>query len=82
MKSFPVDEMQTYPEEHLMERLVTYTIERDGELVIVEHVPARVNVETGERLFSPDTVRRLQRIVWERGTPTRTIQTPVFDFAA
>jgi hypothetical protein len=68
--------------EHLVDQLVTYTIERDGEFVIVEHVPARVNVETGERLFAPDTVRRLQQIVQERPTPTRTIQAPVFEFAA
>jgi len=74
--------MQTYPEEHLVGRLVTYTVERDGELVIVEHVPARVNVETGERLFSPDTVRWLQQIFRERSTPIRTIQAPVFEFAA
>jgi len=65
--------------EDLVERLVTYTIERDGEFVIIEHVPARVNLETGERLFAPDTVRRLQQIVWERRTPRRTIQAPVFE---
>lgn len=74
--------MQTQSDERLVSRLVTYTIERDGELVIVEHVPARVNLETGERLFAPDTVRRLQQIVWERRTPTRTVETPVFEFAA
>jgi hypothetical protein len=74
--------MQTYPEERLVERLVTYTIENDGELAIIEHVPARVNMETGERLFSPATVRRLHQIVRERRTPTRTIQAPVFEFAA
>ena len=73
--------MQTYPEEHLVERLVTYTFERDGKVVIVEHVPARVNVETGERLFAPDTVRRLRQIVRERRTPARTVQVPVFEFA-
>ena len=64
------------------DQLVTYAIERDGELVIIEHVPARVNLETGERLFAPDTVRRLQQIVGERRTPTRTVQGPVFEFAA
>jgi len=73
--------MQTYPEERLVERLVTYTIERDGDVVIVAHVPARVNLETGERLFAPETVRRLQQIVRERRSPARTIQTPVFEFA-
>jgi hypothetical protein len=66
----------------MVDQFVTYIIERDGEIVIVEHVPARVNLETGERLFAPDTVRRLQQIVGDRGAPTRTIQAPVFDFAA
>ena len=69
-------------EERLVDRLVTYTLERDGDLVIVENVPARVNLDTGERLFAPETVRRLQQIVWERGSPARTIQAPVFEFAA
>jgi hypothetical protein len=65
----------------MSDRLVTYTIEHEGEIVIIEHVPARVNVETGERLFAPATVRRLQQIVGERRTPARTIQAPVFEFA-
>jgi hypothetical protein len=49
---------------------------------VIEHVPARVNVETGERLFAPDTVTRLQQIVGEGRAPSRTIETPVFDYAA
>ena len=68
--------------EQLVERLVTYSVEVDGQLIVVENVPARVNEETGERFFSPETADRLQRIVWERRTPDRVIQTPVFDFAA
>ncbi|HEU4454857.1 MAG TPA: hypothetical protein VFR81_17455 [Longimicrobium sp.] len=74
--------MQTYPNERLEEQLVTYTLELEGRLYVIEHVPARVNVETGERLFSPATVERIQQIVWEGRTPTRTIETPVFEFAA
>ena len=66
----------------LAARLVTCTIEMDGDLVVVEHVPAQVDLETGERFFSPQTVERLQQIVGERRAPTRTIQAPVFDFAA
>ena len=65
-----------------MERLVTYTLELDEGLVIIEHVPARVDEETGKRFFAPETVERLQRIVRERRTPKRVVQTPVFDFAA
>jgi len=44
------------------ERKVTYTLEVDDRIIVVENVPARVNVETGEQLFSPDTVGRLQRL--------------------
>lgn len=68
--------------DQLVEQLVTYTIEVNGQLVVIENVPARVDEETGERFFSPETVDRLQRIVWDRRTPDRVIQTPVFDFAA
>ena len=71
-----------HSDEHLVERLVTYTLEIDGQLIVVEHVPARVNEETGERFFAPETVERLQQIVREQRTPNRVIQAPVFDFAA
>lgn len=64
------------------DRLVTYTLEVDGQIVVVEHVPARVNEETGERFFDPATVEKLQQIVRERGEPSRTIEAAVFDFAA
>lgn len=68
--------------ERLVERLVTYSVEYRGRLVIVENVPARVDVETGERFFSPETVERLQAIVWSDSQPDRVAQTPVFEFAA
>jgi len=67
--------------EQIVEREVTYTLEVNGELIVIENVPARVNLETGEQLFSPDTVERLQEMVWEQKTPKRVIQVPVFEFA-
>ena len=60
---------------------VTYTIEFEGKLVIIENVPAKVCAQCGERLFSPDAVERLQTTVWEQKAPKRVLQTPVFDFA-
>ena len=56
--------------ETLIEQSVTYHIEVDGRLLLVENVPARVNVGTGERYFAADTVERLQRAVWD--CPSRT----------
>jgi hypothetical protein len=64
------------------EQTVTYVLEQQGKVLIIEHVPARVDRETGERLFAPETVEPLQHIVWEQRTPTRIVETPVFEFVA
>lgn len=68
--------------EHLVDRLVTYSLEIEGRIVVIEHVPARVNEETGERFFAPETVERIHQIIWHGPAPSRTIETPVFEFAA
>ena len=65
-----------------VEQTVTYHIEIDGQLMLIENVPARVNVETGERYFAVETVERLQQAVWEQRRPVRTIQTPVYEYAS
>ncbi len=65
----------------MQDELVTYMLELDGKIVVVEHVPARVDSQTGERFFVPETVERLQQVVWEQQQPTRIIETPVFEFA-
>ena len=68
------------PEETFVEQTVTYTLEVQGRFIIIEHVPARVSLQTGERFFSPETVERLQKIVWEQQVPSRVIETQVFEF--
>jgi len=67
--------------ETMVERKVTYTVEVEGKLMVVENVPARVCLETGEQFFSPETVERLQQMVWEQRKPTRVIEVPVYEFA-
>lgn len=59
---------------------VKFTVELDDKLVVVENVPAKVCGQCRERLFSPDTVEKLQKTVWEQNDPVRIIETPVFDF--
>ena len=68
--------------ETFIETKVTYTLEVNGKFIIVENVPARVVVETGEHLFSPETVEKLQQTVWGDQKPSRVVETPVFEFAA
>ena len=67
--------------ETLVEQKVTYTLEMDGEFFLIENVPARVNLETGEQLFSPTTVERLQQIILNKEGPVRFVETPVYNFA-
>ncbi len=67
-------------EETLVEQKVTYTLTLNGKLIVIENVPARVNPETGEQLFAPETVERLQRMAWEQRQPARIMQVPVYEF--
>lgn len=67
--------------EKFIEQKVTYTLQLDDKLVIIENVPARVNMETGEQLFSPETVEHLQEMIWEQKKPKRVMQVPVYEFA-
>lgn len=70
-----------FDHEKLVEKLVTYTLLKDDKFYIIENVPARVNVETGEQLFSPETIEQLQKIIWEKQEPQRQLLTPVYHFA-
>jgi len=74
--------INSWKQETYEEQKVNYMLEMDGKFIIVQNVPARVCLETGERLFSPQTVERLQQLIWEQRKPARVIETPVFEFAA
>lgn len=61
-------------DETMVEQKVTYTLQVDGKFIIIENVPARVCLETGERFFSPATVERLQQTVWEKKSPAASLR--------
>lgn len=67
--------------ENLVDQKVTYTLFKDGKFYIIENVPARVNVETGEQFFAPQTVEHLRQIIAGNRQPRRMIETPVYEFA-
>ncbi|MEG4277387.1 YgiT-type zinc finger protein [Microcoleus sp. MON1_C1] len=68
-------------QETMVEQKVNSTLEIKGKFIIIENVPARVCLETGERFFSPETVEQLQKMISEDRKPIRVIETPVFEFA-
>jgi len=67
--------------ETMIETEVTYTLLHKGSFYVIEHVPARVCQETGEELFAPDTVERIQALVKGKKKPDRTVRTPVYEYA-
>ena len=66
-------------EEEFEQQLVTYTLQIAGGFVVLENVPSRVSLRTGERFFSPETVEQLQQIVWEQESPVRVPKLTSFD---
>ncbi len=66
--------------ETMVEKKVTYVLELDNRVIIIENVPARVCLETGEKYFSPETVEKIQETVWSKKKPSRLVETPVFTF--
>ncbi|MCB0193612.1 MAG: hypothetical protein KDJ65_16815 [Anaerolineae bacterium] len=67
-------------QEMLVEQKVTYILEVENRFIIIEQVPARVNIETGEQYFAPEVVDQLQQTIWEEKAPHRVVETPVFEF--
>jgi uncharacterized protein YdeI (BOF family) len=68
--------------ETLVEQRVTYTLQLNGQLYVIEDVPAQVNLETGEQFFSPSTVENLQQIILSGSAPDRFAEVPVYHYAA
>ena len=69
-----------YSKENLTDQRVTYSLALNGMFYIFENVPARVDEETGEVLFAPETVTHLQRLIVEGQPPDRMMSTPVYRF--
>ncbi|MEM9087963.1 MAG: YgiT-type zinc finger protein [Cyanobacteria bacterium P01_F01_bin.53] len=73
--------MENSWQENLVEKQVTYTLNLDGQLILIENVPAHVNEETGEQFFSPSTVEHLQQTILEQESPDHFIQVPVYNYS-
>ncbi len=61
------------------ERMIRYVQEFDGRVIIIENVPAEVCTQCGEQLIRPEVAEKIQRLVWERPSPKRKAQVPVYD---
>jgi YgiT-type zinc finger domain-containing protein len=66
----------------LVEKEVTYTIEFNERLHIIENVPAKECLQCGERLYSPETVEKIQNAIWENRKLDKVVQMPVIDYVS
>ncbi|MBI3193005.1 MAG: YgiT-type zinc finger protein [Ignavibacteriae bacterium] len=66
----------------IIEQLTSYSIETNGKMHLIEHVPARVCTQCGERFYSPATVRKIQEAILQERLPDKIIQMPVIDFVS
>ena len=60
-------------------RKVTHTVWHQGEVIVIDRVPADVCSVCGDVLFAPDTVRRIEDMLRTGKRPTRTA--PLYEFA-
>lgn len=60
---------------------IVHTVRFQGHTIVIDNVPARVNLDTGEQLFAPATVEHLQRLIWKNKRPARIMQVPVYEYA-
>jgi YgiT-type zinc finger domain-containing protein len=58
---------------------VTHTVRRDGQIVVIDHVPAEVCAICGDVLLLPETVRAIERLLADMGQPHSSV--PLYEFA-
>jgi hypothetical protein len=56
-----------------------HPVRHRGQVVVIDHVPGEVCSICGDVLFTPETVRRLEALLRESSTPSRSV--PLYEFA-
>ena len=49
-----------------------HTVRHDGQVIVIDHVPADVCSVCGDALLEPDTVRRIESLLDEKRKPAMT----------
>ena len=60
------------------EKLVIHTVRYQGDVVVIDHVPAEVCAVCGDVLFRPETVRRIEAVLRRSGRPARRVPLYVY----
>ncbi len=60
-------------------RTVVHTVKHQGEVIVIDHVPAEVCSVCGDVLLTPQTVRRIEALLETASPPNRNV--PLYEFA-
>jgi YgiT-type zinc finger domain-containing protein len=65
----------------MREELVNEVFLIDGNLILVENIPANICIHCGEATFSRETTEKIRRMVHGEAEPTKSIQVDVFAYS-
>ena len=70
--------IQGCPGEYEAKRIV-HTVRREGQVIVIDHVPAEVCAICGDTLLHPDTVRKVESLIQQKGQPASSV--PLYEYA-
>ena len=62
------------------ERQIVHTVRYQGQVIVIDHVPAEVCAVCGDVLLKPETVREIEALLDRATQPATTV--PLYEFAA
>ena len=60
-------------------RKIVHTVRHQGNVVVIDHVPAEVCSICGDVLLTPDTIRRIEKLLETTPPPAKAV--PLYEFA-
>jgi YgiT-type zinc finger domain-containing protein len=61
------------------ERQIFHTVRYRGQVIVIDHVPAEVCSVCGDVLLTPETVRRIEKLLRTEAPAARTA--PIYEYA-
>lgn len=58
---------------------IVHTVRHQGQVVVIDHVPAEICSVCGDVLLKPETVRRIEMLLRTATNPTSTV--PLYEYA-
>jgi YgiT-type zinc finger domain-containing protein len=61
------------------DRKIVHTVRYNGQVIVIDHVPAEVCSVCGDVLLRPETVRQIEALLRKRERPISTV--PLYEYA-